>query len=63
MRQTALPRLGIRALFAAFLAVATAAGLAPAARAQVGIANSGPFDQREIQTVTVRITNPSPDSA
>jgi hypothetical protein len=63
LRQTALPRLGIRVLFAAFLAVATAAGLAPAARAQVGIANSGPFDQREIQTVTVRITNPSPDSA
>ena len=33
------------------------------ANAQVGLANSGPFDQREIQTVTVRITNPSPDAA
>ena len=38
--------------------------LAPmTAKAQVGLANSGPFDQREIQTVTVRITNPSPDAA
>ena len=34
-----------------------------AARAQVGLANSGPFDQREIESVTVRIINPSPDAA
>lgn len=33
------------------------------AQAQVGLASSGPFEQREIQTVTVRITNPSPDAA
>jgi hypothetical protein len=31
--------------------------------AQVGLANSGPFDQREIATVTIRITNPSADAA
>jgi hypothetical protein len=31
--------------------------------AQVGLANSGPFDQREIASVDVRIVNPSPDAA
>jgi hypothetical protein len=38
-------------------------GIPSLAVAQVGIANSGPFDQREIQSVTVRITNPSTDQA
>ncbi len=31
--------------------------------AQVGVANSGRFDQREIASVRIRITNPSPDCA
>jgi hypothetical protein len=50
------------ALFAGLFAVASLFIVSPA-HAQVGLANSGPFDQREIQTVTVRITNPSPDAA
>ena len=52
-----------RCLAAALLSAASVGISAQAAFAQVGLANSGPFDQREIQTVTVRITNPSPDAA
>jgi hypothetical protein len=50
------------ALLSSFCTLACLLPVSPV-HAQVGLANSGPFDQREIQTVTVRITNPSPDAA
>lgn len=38
-------------------------GGATPSRAQEGLANSGPFDQRQIASVTITITNPTPDAA
>nr|MCU0856752.1 hypothetical protein [Paracoccaceae bacterium] len=60
----ASPRSFVRHCVAALLlGIAGALVLPTGATAQVGLANSGPFDQREIASVTVRITNPSPDAA
>jgi hypothetical protein len=53
-------RLGLAAALIAGLAAIV---LPTAGEAQVGLANSGPFDQREIASVGVRIVNPSPDAA
>lgn len=41
----------------------TTLSAATSASAQVGLANSGPFDQLEIATVDVQITNPTADAA
>lgn len=53
----------VAAILLAALSIVPAVSCPGAARAQVGLANSGPFDQREIASVTIRIVNPSPDAA
>lgn len=51
----------IRFAAAAMTAICAFAAATPSI-AQVGLANSGPFDQREIASVSVRIVNPSADA-